>query len=175
MAPVFTSVLAHHSLLALRSEMAGQLNPTFPGVVGCARDALLRKNEMQQAHQKSGRWKNLSLGALLLSPARKGVSVGPAEVFSAGLAQSMKAFHAEPIKRDLDKNQSLSCPGNPCLESVIHWLNGVCCWWGEEGEGRDKGKGRGSCMNVSHQSPVRKKEQGCDLMLPAKRNQQERF
>lgn len=67
----------------------------------------------------------------------------PAEVFSAGLAQSMKAFHAEPIKRDLDQNQTLSCPGNPCLESVIHWLNQVCRWWGGGGEGAT-GKGEGA-------------------------------
>lgn len=42
-----TWVFAYHSLLALRSEMSGQLNQMFPGVAGYARDALLRKNEMR--------------------------------------------------------------------------------------------------------------------------------
>lgn len=41
----------------------------------------------------------------------------------------MKDFHAEPIKRDLDKNQTLSCPGSPWLESVIHLLNQVYSRW----------------------------------------------
>lgn len=56
----------------------------------------------------------------------------------------MKDFHAEPINRDLDRNQTLSCPANPCLESVIHLLNQVCSWWfsteGPTGQGRERGK-----------------------------------
>lgn len=57
----------------------------------------------------------------------------------------MKDFHAEPIKRDLDKNQTLSCPGNPRLESVIHLLNQVCSWWfSTEGDGREGKAERGA-------------------------------
>lgn len=94
----------------------------------------------------------------------------------------MKDFHAEPIKRDLDKNQTLSCPGNPCLESVIHLLNQVCSrWFSTEGDCRE-GKSEGQKLwhlNFQHQSQVRKKKRGhdsfLDLTLPAKRNQRERF
>jgi hypothetical protein len=32
----------------------------------------------------------------------------------------MKDFHAEPIKKGLDRNQTVSCPGKPGLESIIH-------------------------------------------------------
>lgn len=94
----------------------------------------------------------------------------------------MKDFHAEPIKRDLDKNQTLSCPGSPGLESVIHLLNQVCSWWfsteGACGEGKEEGQGLPH-LNFQHQSQVRKKKQGCDsfldLLFPAKRKQQEGF
>lgn len=94
----------------------------------------------------------------------------------------MKDFHAEPIKRDLDKNQTLSCPGNPWLESVIHLLNQVCSrWFSTEGDDRE-GKREGQelqHLNFSHQSQVQKKKHGSDsfldLMFPAKRNQQEGF
>lgn len=85
-----------------------------------------------------GDGKSLFRGSAPLSSKERS-QCGAAEVFPAGLAQSMKAFHAEPIKRDLDKNQTPSCPGNPCLESVIHWLNRVCHWWVSRGGG-----GRGS-------------------------------
>lgn len=93
----------------------------------------------------------------------------------------MKGFRAEPIKRDLDKNQTLSCPGNPCLESVIHLLNRVCSRWvSTEGQRGRQERGAGAvALRFQHQSQVRTKKQGCDsfldLVFPVKGNQQERF
>lgn len=94
----------------------------------------------------------------------------------------MKDFHAEPIKRDLDRNQTLSCPGSPCLESVIHLLTQVCSrWFSTEGDCRE-GKREGQELEPSHfqhHSQVRQRKRGCDSFLDltflAKRNQRGRF
>lgn len=66
----------------------------------------------------------------------------------------MKDFHAEPIKKGLDRNQTVSCPGKPGLESIIH-LEIKCAALGFS----TKGPGRAGQGEGQLQRQVRGKKQ----------------